>query len=801
MKRASSIWSASGTAAIRETNPALGASNTTSVQRRASGDTDDNSIDLFAAEPSPKASNVEPEPEECPAEPGPTRIHDIQGDGWLSPIRGATVTDVPGIVTGVRATGSSRGFWIQDPAPDANPATSEGIFVFTSSTPITVRAGDAVMVSGRVQNFYPLFSGEVLAETSNLSITEISSVTSVLVCSQDNPLPAAEVVSGASIPDTYPAPTTTGNIEDTVPVDPSRSVQEFWRSRLGMLVRIDDVRVVGPGNEFGEVYVTLKPEEQPSARGGTLITGYDATPTGRVVVFPVTGTVPPADVGDTLEGPTVGPVDYILFGGFGVAATSLGGHTSNGLGRQVAATPAEDQLSVATYNVENLAANDPASKFDALAGGIVDNLKSPDIVTMEEIQDNNGATDDGTVDASLTLDRFVEAMALAGGPTYEWRQINPVDGADGGEPGGNIRVAFLFNPARVSFVDRPGGDSLTAVTVLAGTGGAELSVSPGRIDPTNAAWEDSRKPLVGEFVFGGETYFVVANHFNSKGGDQNADGRFQPPTRGSEVQRQLQAAAVRDFANQILAIEPQASIVVAGDLNDYQFSPVLDTVTSGGLVALVNTLPADQQYTYVFNGISQVLDHILVSPALADPARFELEYEVVHINAEFSDQASDHDPQVVRLRAVPALTCTRTVTGFHLGGLTASTGTLCLDGAQQLGTVTIAPGAALIVTNSLVIGKLLSSGATGVMLCDSTVAGTVDIAGSTGPVRLGGTDCVGDDALGTVKITDNTGGVVVGGNRIVGVLSCTGNQPPPTNEGVPNQVLGSRTGQCIGSSC
>ena len=78
---------------------------------------------------------------------------------------------MPGIVTGVRAVGSSKGYWIQDPSPDSNPATSEGIFVFTGSAP-TVAPGDSVRVSGKVQEFYPLASGNTRITTSNLSITE-----------------------------------------------------------------------------------------------------------------------------------------------------------------------------------------------------------------------------------------------------------------------------------------------------------------------------------------------------------------------------------------------------------------------------------------------------------------------------------------------------------------------------------------------------------------------------------------------------------------------------------------------------
>ena len=161
---------------------------------------------------------------------------------------------------------------------------------------------------------------------------------------------------------------------------------------------------------------------------------------------------------------------------------------------------------------------------------------------------DHGAADGGVVTAGATLDRFTAAIEAAGGPRYEWRQIDPVNGADGGEPGGNIRVAFLFNPARVSFADRAGGDAGTPVEVVRGAAGPELSASPGRIAPGDEAWRASRKPLAAEFTFRGAPVFVVANHFASKGGDQPMHGRFQPPARDSEQQRVAQARLVHDFA-------------------------------------------------------------------------------------------------------------------------------------------------------------------------------------------------------------------------------------------------------------
>jgi predicted extracellular nuclease len=641
-----------GTAALRETAPATGAGNADSVQRSDAPDTDDNATDFFAAAPTPAAANAGGDDGGGGAEPGPLRIHDIQGAAWISPHDDEQVTNVPGIVTAVRPSGSSRGYWIQDPDADSDPATSEGIFVFAPSPGVSV--GDSVLVSGTVNDFYPLAGGESTATTSNLSVTEIGSATAI-VRSHGNPLPAPEVIGPATVPDVYAPDLGGGNIEST-PLTPDRSALDFWESREGMRVEVDDARVVGPSNDFGEQYVTTKPGQAATFRGGTELLGENAVPSGRVEVVPVDGSNPGVSVGDVFAGATAGPVDYSRFGGYTIAATTVGDVQRTHPAPVVATAQRKDQQAVATYNVENLAPGDPDAEYARLAEGVVTSLAAPDVVALEEVQDNDGGTDDGVVAADRTLAKLTDAIAAAGGPRYDWREIDPVDDRDGGQPGGNIRVAFLFNPARVSFVDRGPASvdrSTTGTTVVKSRGKPALTLSPGRIDPTNPVWDDSRKPLVGEFGFQDRTVFVVANHFDSKLGDQNADGRFQFPEQSSAVQRSGQAHVVHDFVTQLLGADKKADVVVLGDLNDYQFSPALSVLRTGRadgsgpsiLTDLITTLPTDQQYTYVFDGISEVLDHILVTGGFDG-----VDYQVVHINAEYADQASDHDPQVVRLR-------------------------------------------------------------------------------------------------------------------------------------------------------
>jgi predicted extracellular nuclease len=640
-----------GTAVIHEgTGDAPAASNTTSVARNASGaDTDQNGADFTAGAPTPTPGGSGTS---GPPQPGPLRIHDIQGAGWVSPVNGQAVTNVPGIVTAVRTSGS-KGFWIQDPTPDADPATSEGLFVFTGSAP-TVAVGDSVLVSGKAQSYYPLSGGDTVATTSNLSVTEIGTAT-VTKVSSGNPLPAPIVLSAANVPATY-APDLGGANIETTPVTPARSVLDFYRSIQGMRVEVDDARVIGPSDKYGEQYVTIKPDEAVTYRGGSELLGENQIPSGRLEVVPADGSNPHVNVGDVLTGATVGPLDYSQYGGFLIAASTLGAVQANHLAPVVADPDPAKQLSVATYNVENLAPSDPDAKFQRLGSGIVTNLAAPDIVSVEEVQDNSGATDDGTVAADQTLTKLTAAIVAAGGPQYSWREIDPANDRDGGQPGGNIRTVFLYNPARVTFVDSGAATvnrTTTGTQVVTEHGKPALSLSPGRIDPANPVWTASRKPLVGEFRFRGEDVFVIGNHFDAKLGDQNQDGRFQYPAQSSALQRAGQAQVEHDFVQKLLDADKKADVVVLGDLNDYQFSPALNalrTGTSDGtgpsiLTDLISTLPADEQYTYDYEGVSQVLDHILVSRGIRD-----LGYQVVHVNAEFTDQASDHDPQVVRFK-------------------------------------------------------------------------------------------------------------------------------------------------------
>jgi len=639
----------------------------------------------------------------APPAPG-VRIRDIQGAAHVSPLVpviadnaisfGNRVENVPGIVTVVR----SNGFYMQDPEADASDATSEGIFVFTGSGQAVITAGgsgpvqvgDRLEISGRPVEIRAGCTSPTCTSTSsawnNLTLTNLNATTSaadnrvIRLISRGNPLPEPVLIGqGGRVPPVTatifgsPGAAPTNTVETAgYSFNPAVNGIDFLESLEGMRVQVNDAVVVGPTNNFGEIVILADNgtgQGLRTPRGGLVITPTDLNPE-RIILDDAILPTPQVNVGDRFPGPgaVVGVMDY-SFANFKLLITQpLPTVVPGGIAQEVTnLTGATDRLTIATFNIENFAADTVTpQRRDAIARIIVNNLGAPDIVALQEVQDNNGATGgpaDTNVDATRTFETLINAIVAAGGPTYAFRQIDPVANQDGGEPGGNIRVAFLFRSDRgLSFVDRPGGSSTAAVSVVNNGGRPELSFSPGRIDPTNPAFNNSRKPLVGEFRYNGQTLFVVNNHFNSKGGDQPLSGRFQPPTRFTEVQRHQQAQIVNDFVDSILAIDPNANIVVLGDLNDFQFSETLNIVkgTPGGTGTPVLfdpklSLPPAEQYTYIFEGNSQVLDSMLVSRNLRDSGA---QYDTVHVNAEFAAaaNASDHDPSVLRLYFRPGAT-------------------------------------------------------------------------------------------------------------------------------------------------
>ena len=553
------------------------------------------------------------------------RIYEIQGASHTSPHKDEQIS-TRGIVTAV----ARNGFYFQDAIGDGDERTSDGMFVYTKSAP-KVAIGDEVQVTGTVIEYIP---GR--AATNNLSITEFSQPDRIQIVSAGNPIPAPVVIGAAG----RQPPTRVIDNDNLAVFDPAEDGIDFYESLEGMLVEVQDAVAISPTNRFGEIVVLADAGAgQPlNSRGGLNLTPDTLHPQ-RIQLDDslLPGDMPAVQVGDAL-GNMRGPVSY-RFGNFEVLVLTEPVVESAGLAPETTALVGTAQhLTVGSFNVFNLDPNDDDEsadladgQFAAIADQIVHRLRAPDVLALQEMQDNSGAANDGTTSADQTAQTLIAAIAAAGGPKYEYADVAPPDGADGGQPGGNIRVAYLYQPGRVALI-----------------GAVE------RIE--DDAFRNSRKPLKAVFDFKGTKLTVINNHFSSKFGSPPLFGRIQPPTNGGLAQRLAQAAFIHDLVAELLAADPNANIVVLGDLNECPFplapvqpppGDVLQTLagTPPILFNLGDAMDGDLAYSYNFQGISQQLDYLLVSAALI---ALQPEFDHVHVNTEFPNQASDHDPILAR---------------------------------------------------------------------------------------------------------------------------------------------------------
>lgn len=582
-----------------------------------------NQVVLLAAEGLDPPFDVTPERVTVPQ---------LQGAAHVSPWVGRCVAGVAGVVTAVDPDRDAVWAWIQSPGGDGDPATSDAVRLRLPRGPVPVASGDLVEVGGRVEDD---------AEGVRLPVTTVRVRTLERVdAGHALPLPVRIGAGGRAVPPV---------VHDGGPgFQPDARALDRYESMEGMRVELPPSVVTGPSSRYGELWVV--PEDAARAlprtvHGGVrLVEGIDA-PQRLALDGAVFGPSPRAVVGDRLPAPPRGILHW-AFGAWRVLVTEPWPAVLPGDVRPVvtAIRRADGLLTVATVNLENLSARSNPSRFEAYGRLIADALASPDVVALQEVQDDTGPLDDGTVTARQTLDKLAASVAAAGGPSYRWTQVDPVNGADGGQPGGNIRVAVLYDPTRVELHERGRPGPAQAVTVVAGPA---LEPNPGRVGPDEPAFADSRKPLAVELRVAGRPLFLVNLHLGSKRGDDPQTGRRQPPERATEAKRVAQAGLVAELVADILGRAPDAAVVVLGDLNEHEWRPPVKALTTVGLVNLVERLPPEDRYTYVFQGRSQVLDHVLVSPSLVADAQVD----AVHLNADFpaAERASDHDPVVVGL--------------------------------------------------------------------------------------------------------------------------------------------------------
>jgi predicted extracellular nuclease len=199
---------------------------------------------------------------------------------------------------------------------------------------------------------------------------------------------------------------------------------------------------------------------------------------------------------------------------------------------------------------------------------------------------------------------------------------------------------------------------------------------PGKVTPVGSAQNYQtnfggytnvfdRPPLAQTFTANGDKFTVLVNHFKSRGSCPATFGLDSDLGDGQgcwNAKRVAQAGALLGFISQLQTSSGDKDVVVLGDLNSYAEEDPIDTLVAGGLVNLVLAkLPAEERYTYVFDGMLGYLDHMLVTPSMAAKnAGVTIwhinsdEPTILDYNQEFNPpsstarpfRASDHDPVI-----------------------------------------------------------------------------------------------------------------------------------------------------------
>ena len=532
-------------------------------------------------------------------------VGEIQGPGYTSEYVNKNVKTSEVVVTYVDGTSN---FYVQDINPDNDPNTSNGILVYKADHGLKV--GEKLKVTGKVKEFY----GQTYDEQSRvkeLPFTEIAA-TSI------EKLGTAEVPAPIQLTDAL-IPRDTVKAGDSF--DPTKNSLDFWESIEGMLVTVKDAYILGP-QKYGDIYILPGDTTETLNKLG----GYNLKPNQNPNIISVyTGSTSlKAGAGDRIMGDLTGVVSY-RYSQYKILSKAKSFEITKGNPVSDATTIVKDpsKLLVASYNIENFTADKKTTnaRVAGIAESIVKSLMSPDIITVVEMQDNDGENKTDVTAADKSAQRLIDAIVEAGGPTYLYAENPVVNNANGGAPGANIRVGFLYDPTRVQLksLDEIGTDS----SVFAGT----------------------RKSIVGNFVFDGHDIMVIGNHLNSKSGDQGIFGINQPPVLGSVPKRIELAKIVNAYVAEKLMADPKLDIVVTGDMNEFEFNEALKALAGNNLINLVDQHLASDRFSYYYQGNSQTLDHMLVPKGMIG----RVEFDMVHVNSLFMDQNSDHDPILAQI--------------------------------------------------------------------------------------------------------------------------------------------------------
>ncbi|HUF37857.1 MAG TPA: ExeM/NucH family extracellular endonuclease [Anaerolineales bacterium] len=683
-----------------------------SISRCPDGsDTDNNDADFTFGNSTPGEPNDCGDPQSCTGTP--VFIHDVQGSGASSPLVGSAV-EIAGVVVGdyQSTTTGLSGFFMQeeDADADADPLTSEGIFVFDAGFGIDVSVGDLVQVGGTVVEFFDL--------------TELGSVTCLSVLSTGNPLPTAAtiVLPVDDISDFEPFEGMLVTIAQELTVTETFSLGRFGEVTLSVGGRLyNPTNVVDPGTPANDLQdlndrsriqlddgsnvqnpLPLPPylgdgntlrsgDTLPSLTGvlGFAFGVYEIHPTGPITFTRANErTTEPDDVGGSLEIASFNVLNYF---------------TTIDAGPDVCGPLANQECRGA----------DSATELTRQTDKIVNALLAIDADVVGLIEIENDAADAAVAGLVAALN------AVAGAGTYDYIATGPI-GSDA------IRVALIYKPASVTPV------------------GAH-AILDSSVDPTFL--DDKNRPVLAqtfEEIASGETFTVAVNHLKSKG--SSCDDVGDPDTGDGQGNCNLTRLAAAIALANWLAGDPTGSgdldFLIIGDLNAYAMEDPIVALEDIGFIDLVEAFVGTDAYSYVFRGQSGYLDHALANPAMATQVSGAT---IWHINADepisldyntefnqpglYTDEpyrSSDHDPVIVGLDLGPVAGAPDLQLTKDDGGITATYGQ--------------------VVAYTLTYTNAGSVAAHGIVITETVPIGTDFYAGDSSP----GWSCANGSPRGTV---------------------------------------------------
>lgn len=528
-------------------------------------------------------------------------IGQIQGRGAESAHRDQVVR-FRGIVTGTLEDENSRGtrfytVFVQDlpGSEDGDPLTSDGIAIFAGARRPMLASGDIATFSGKVTEFYGL---------TELDNNELY----FSIESRNNPLPVPAELN---------------------PPEDNEGAAAYFEKYEAMRVSLPRARVVGPSH-VGCGFSVVRAD----VTAGRIIVGNMSDPVGQIV-----GVLHPSDVdchampdlayGDEIDG-LVGPLTFhfdrfkIVYqdpdklkpdpvhqdasvkrlshpaGAFVVASFNMDNYfdTFDDTGNDAEPKPSEAEL---------------ALKQAKLSATINEGLGCPAVIGLQEVEN------------AALLAQLATSLSEPCGFRYEITHLESPDarGAD---------LALMSEPSRVTVRQAILRQACTDLD----TGVIDLEA--GCLDGQQPLF--SRPPLQVTVSIDGQDFAFLVNHFKSK-----RDGAEETAPR-----RLAQAAHIRRLAEEFTSNDPTTNTIVLGDFNDYDGTEVMDVLLEGGvLLDALQDVPADSRYSYIFDGASQLIDWILVSPGLTNLLRG---VGILHVNADFPYRmGTNPDPPLLPFRS------------------------------------------------------------------------------------------------------------------------------------------------------